>query len=267
VEAQVEAGGRAFGRGLEVLESLVEAGGPSTLGELAQRTSLPKPTVHRLLRVLLRRGYAFQDEQQRYQASYRLLVLADRMQQTSAFVRVARPVMKSLQSEVPETIHLAALEGDHAVYVEKLEALRPYRMASAVGSPFDLHCSAMGKTILAFLPPDEAEERIRHMTLRRYTHATITDTEELRAELAATRVRGFALDDEEDEEEVRCVGSAVLDHNMRPIGGICISAPTFQLSRERAIELGPDVLRAAREISIGLGADTAQLPGPYRSAS
>lgn len=261
----VEQGGRAFSRGLDVLEGLVGAAGPATLADLTKRTALPKPTVHRLLRILQSRGYAWQDDQQRYLPSYRLLMLADRMQQSTAFIRVARPIMKALQQEVPETIHLAALEGDVVIYAEKLEALRPYRMASAVGWPFDLHSSAMGKAILAFLPPEESEERISRMQLTRYTDTTLTDPEALKAELATTKRVGFALDDEEDEEEVRCVGSAVLDHNLRPIGGICISAPTFQLSRDRAIELGPSVLRAARAISIALGAEATRLPGVYQA--
>lgn len=265
MDGQVEAGGRAFSRGLDVLESLVEVGGPATLADLTKRTALPKPTVHRLLRILQSRGYAWQDEEQRYLPSYRLLMLADRMQQSTAFIRVARPIMKVLQRDVPETIHLSVLEGDAIIYAEKLEAQRPYRMASAVGSPFDLHSSAMGKAILAFMPPDEADERIGRMQLTRYTQTTLITVEALQAELDATRRSGFALDDEEDEEEVRCVGSAVLDHNLRPIGGICISAPTFQLSRERAIELGPKVLQAAREISIGIGADATQLPEAYQA--
>lgn len=261
----IEAGGRAFSRGLDVLEGLAEAAGPVSLADLTKRTSLPKPTVHRLVKILQNRGYAWQDEQQRYLPSYRLLILADRMQKSTAFVRVAKPVMRSLQEQVPETIHLSALEGDVAIYVEKLEAQRPYRMASAVGWPFALHSTAMGKCMLAFLPEEETEERLRRLTLSRFTHTTLTDPDALRSELRATHDRGFALDDEEDEEEVRCVGAAVLDHSLRPIGGICVSAPTFQLSRERAISLGPAVLRAAREISIGLGADPSALPVAYRA--
>ena len=262
--AEPTTGGRALGRGLDVLERLVEANGPATLAELTARAALPKATVHRLLRVLQARGYAWQDEHGGYLPSYRLLALADRMQQSSALVRLARPVMKALQAEVPETIHLAVREGDIAIYAEKLEARRPYRMASAVGWPFDLHSSAMGKSILAFLPADEASELLERLSLRRHTQTTLTDRDALDAELAETRALGFALDDEEDEDEVRCVGAAVLDHNTYPIGGICISAPTFQLSRERAVALGPDVVRAAREISIALGADPQALPSAYR---
>lgn len=264
MDTKVDTGGRSFSRGLDVLESLVAAG-PATLGDLTKRALLPKPTVHRLLRILQNRGYAWQDEEKRYLPSYRLLMLADRVQQSAALVRVAMPVMKALQQEIPETIHLCVLEGDVAIYAEKLEALRPYRMASAVGSPFDLHSSAMGKSILAFLPFEEAAERIRSLTLTRYTATTLTDPQALTKALDATRTTGYALDDEEDEEEVRCVGSAVLDHNLRPIGGICISAPTFHLSRERAVELGPSVLRAAREISLGLGAEPTELPPAYRT--
>lgn len=265
MQAQPDIGGRAFGRGLDVLEALAQAGGPVTLADLTQRTALPKATVHRLLRILQLRGYAWQDEQQRYLASYRILTLADRMQHSAAYVRIARPVMATLQQQIPETIHLSVLEGQSAIYVEKLEALRPYRMASAVGWPFDLHSNAMGKAILAFLPAEEAGDWLRRLTLRRYTSTTLTDQGALRADLERVRRRGFALDDEEDEEEVRCVGAAVLDHRMRPVGGICVSAPTFQMSLERAIALGPQVVHAAKEISVALGAEPAELPAAYQT--
>jgi IclR family transcriptional regulator, acetate operon repressor len=261
--AATKAGGRALARGLSVLEAVVDAGKPVTLGEVAAMSELPKPTTHRLLRVLQARGYVWQDEGQCYLPSHRLLRLAGQLELSFDSVRVVTPLMRNLQRTIPETIHFALRQGDIAVYVQKLDGDRPYRMSSAIGLPLDLHTTAIGKAILANLPDAERAELIDRLPLRGHTAHTLTSVNALRKELNAVRDRGFAIDNEEDEDDMRCVGAAVFDHRGRVIGGISVSAPAFKLPLDEAIRVGPTVTSAAADISVALGHPAGALPGAY----
>jgi IclR family transcriptional regulator, acetate operon repressor len=253
----------AVERSFAVLEALINEGHHSSLGSVAAKAGLARPTAHRLLQTLIFLGYARQDSEGLYAPDLKLLRLATHVQETLDSAEVARPFMRELQELLPETVHFALLQDDHAVYVEKLEGRRAYRMASTVGMPLNLHSTAIGKAILAFLPSEDRLQRLGPFPLPRRTWRTLTQLEELEIELARIRESGYAIDDEENEEQIRCLGAAAFDHKGNAIGGLSLSAPAFGMPLEKAHGLGTSVVLAAANISLGLGARIDQLPGVY----
>jgi IclR family acetate operon transcriptional repressor len=163
---------------------------------------------------------------------------------------LAAPVLRDLHAEVGHTVHFAMLSDDEAVYLEKLvDPGLPYQFASRVGGRILLHCTAIGKSLLAAMP----DEVLPRLELVRRTPHTLVSVDELRAELERVRERGFAIDDEENERNIRCVGAAVRDHTGAATHAISVSALTFELSVDDAVALGPRVVAAARAVSEALG--------------
>jgi IclR family acetate operon transcriptional repressor len=245
---------------LSVLDALdvAEANGRSRLGDVAARAGLPKSTVHRILRRLVARGYARAEGDGVYVLGPRILSLAGEMLHQLDARAYALPVLRELHAEVGCTVHFAMLTDDEAVYMEKLvDPSLPYQFASRVGGRIALHCTAIGKSLLAAMPPDEARELLELRKLERRTPNTLVAPAALRAELDRVRERGFAIDDEENERNVRCVGSAVRDHRGRPTHAISVSALTVELSVTDAMTLGPRVAAAAQALSGALGARAA----------
>jgi DNA-binding IclR family transcriptional regulator len=155
--------------------------------------------VHRILQTLVRRGFARADGQGGYLGGARILSLAGRFLQRLDVAEHVHPILRDLQGRTGWTVHLALLSGDEAVYVAKLEGVRPYHLASRVGMSLRLHCTSIGKAILAAMPDDEVRALVRRTGLPARTERTITDEGALLAELAAVRERGYAEDHEENE--------------------------------------------------------------------
>lgn len=257
---------QSLDRGLRILELLVKEGGDLPLGEIAQRGGLAPATTYRLLQTLMGRGYVQQASSGRYQHGPKILELAGQVLTSMDYSLHARPALLQLQEWTPETIHFGVLAGDHAQYVDKLEGRRPYRIASVVGMSLDLHSTAIGKCILAFLPADQ-KARLLDRPLAARTPRTITDVRTLNLELDRIRGFGYCIDDEEDREGVRCIGAPVFNHNGDAIGGISVSGPTFHFAMSDAAKLAPHLLAAARDVSLSLGAQLSTLPVTFAPGS
>lgn len=253
---------QSLDRGLRILELLVKEGSEVPLGEIAQKAELAPATTYRLLQTLLVRGYVKQLPSGKYQHGPRILELAGEVLTSMDLSLHARPALLQLQEWTQETIHFGVLAGEHAQYVDKLEGRRPYRLASVVGMSLDLHSSAIGKCILAFLPSDQ-RARLLDKPLKAHTERTITDHRALNLELDRIHSLGYCLDDEEDREGVRCIGAPVFNHHGDAIGGISVSGPTFHFSISDAVKLAPHLLAAAREVSLSLGAQDTALPTTF----
>jgi IclR family transcriptional regulator, acetate operon repressor len=234
---------------LSVLDAL--DGARSRLGDIAARAQLPKSTVHRILRRLVERGYARAEGDGVYVLGPRVLTMAGDMLRGLDATTAAQPILRELHADVGHTVHFAMLSDDEAVYLEKLvDPGLPYQFASRVGGRILLHCTAIGKSLLAATPDDV----IPRLELVRRTPRTLVSAEALRAELELVRERGFAIDDEENERNIRCVGAAVRDHTGAATHAISVSALTVELSVDDAVALGPRVVTAARAVSEALGA-------------
>ena len=232
---------------LSVLDAL--DGAQSRLGDIAERAQLPKSTVHRILRRLVERGYARAQGDGVYVLGPRVLTMAGAMLQQLDATKLAAPVLRSLHADVGHTVHFAMLSGDEAVYLEKLvDPGLPYQFASRVGGRIPLHCTAIGKSLLADM------EALPQLELAPRTPQTLVSTGALHAELERVRERGFAIDDEENERNIRCVGAAVRDHTDAATHAISVSALTVELSLDDAVALGPRVVDAADALSQALGA-------------
>jgi IclR family acetate operon transcriptional repressor len=244
----------ALERGIRVLETVVEGGSQISLREIAARVGLPKSTVHRLLNTFVSLGYLDTGEGGTYRGSSRLLALAGRIVESIDYARLAGPALRELQEHTVHTVHFGVLDGPVAVYVEKLQGRRPYEMTSRVGHTMPLHSSAIGKSILAFLPAEDRDRLIGELNLERWTETTITSRRALETELKDVRARWWALDDEENQKGIRCVGTPVFNHTGRVLGGISVSAPVFDFTVEDATSLAPSLRSAARKVSAALGA-------------
>jgi IclR family transcriptional regulator, acetate operon repressor len=239
--------GGAVDKAFDVMEALVEH---SRLADIAAAANLPKPTVHRILRVMVERGLARPTGDGGYVSGPRMLALAGRVMHRLDLPAQVRPHLEDLQLRTGRTVHLALLSGDEAVYVAKVEGDKPYRLASRVGMSLHLHCTSIGKAMLAAMGDDEVAGIAARTGLPRRTPRTITDVGTLLAEVGATRARGWAEDHEENEAGVCAAGAAVYDHTGRLIGGV--SAATLVL--EAGVKnVGPEVVAAARQISKALG--------------
>ena len=234
---------------LAVLEALADH---TRITDIARVTGLPKSTVHRLLQTMVDRGFATPTSDG-YLTGPRVLALAGKVLRPMDTVERARPFLRALQESTGCTVHLAVLFGDELVYVDKVEANKPYRMASRLGMPLIAHGTAIGKAVLASLSTSELDAFVRRTGLPGRTPRTITSTSRLKAQLARVRRSGFALDDEENEIGVRCVGSAIRDHAGVVIGGLSASSLAMEHSLAELIALGPRVLQAADEVSAALG--------------
>jgi IclR family transcriptional regulator, acetate operon repressor len=243
---------RAQERVLDVLEALSALGPRAKLTEIAERCGLPKPTVHRILALLNERGYASQGGDGVYGPGLKLLALAGQLQDNLAINDLALPAMREIQDEFPETVHFGVLEGTHAVYVAKLDGRRPYRLTSRVGMELSLHCTSIGKAILSAVDPGQRDALLRPPLAAR-TERTITNRTALLKEIQAIARRGYAIDDEENERDVRCVAAPVVG-SRGLYGALSISAPAFAMPMTTAHMLGPVVIGAAGALSTLLSA-------------
>lgn len=240
-------------RVIGLLNALGQAGRPLNVRELSAQTNLPRPTVYRLLQTLSANGMVVATDGG-FAVGPRVLWLAAQRLEQIELRAVGRPVLLELRDRTGETAHMAVLEQGQVVYVDKVESDGPLRMASAVGKIMPAHSTALGKSMLAYLP----RETVRHILERRgmpqRTANTITEPRRFFEELAAVRTRGYAIDNVENEDGIRCVGAPIFDHRGQVVGAISLSGAMRSLTIERIRRsLGPQIRQTAERISRALG--------------
>lgn len=238
---------------LDTLECLASANHPLSTREVAQHCGLSRPTAYRLLSTLLSRGYVEKTLNKHYCLGPRVLSLSKSLLDRLDLPELAKQDLHALCLASDETVHLAILDNTEALYVSKVESSQAVRMHSAIGTRNPLHSTAIGKSILAFLPLEERTALLDRMILTRRTHNTITDKTVLVEHLDAVHTQGFAIDDIEEEEGMRCVGAPIFNHTARAIGAVSISGPAYRLSIARLEELSQLVRKTAEVISFKLG--------------
>jgi DNA-binding IclR family transcriptional regulator len=237
-------------RSLAIIDALANARDDASLAELAVKVKLHKSTVHRLTSILERHGIVERDTRSgRYRLGLRLFELGNIAMGRFNIRDRAHPHLERLLYEVNETVHLCVLDAGEMMYLDKIEPVRSVRMSSRIGRRIPVHCTSVGKAILAFLPESEVDDILRQHGLKRLTPKTITTPAELKADLKLVRDRGYAIDNEEIEEGVRCIGAPILDHSGRPIAAISASAPSFRLPMDKIQTIAASVCRAALALS------------------
>ncbi|MFD0249976.1 IclR family transcriptional regulator [Streptomyces sp. NPDC127113] len=246
-------------KAMEVLDALVQPGGPHRLGEIARRTGLTKPTVHRHLRTMAEYGFAEAAENGSYRPGPRLLGLAAAALNDSRVLELTRPVLADLRRRTGHVAFYAVRHATDAVYLERSEPAREYRMSTAPGQRSPLYACGVGLAMLSALPADEVDAVLDARDLEARTPGTPTEPAAVRAVLARAALCGYAVDDEYDEPDVRSVAAPVLDAEGGVVGAIGILGLTFTMDSDSVEVFGPMVRAAARTVSAGLGARTPVL--------
>ncbi|GII22643.1 IclR family transcriptional regulator [Planosporangium mesophilum] len=231
-------------RTLDVLEAL--AGGPCTLSELSRRLNVPKSSLHGLLRTLTTRGWLqTAGGDTRFRLGLRAVRVATAFVDSDEVVARAAPVLDRLAGQTGETVQQGRLDGDDVIYLAKRDSPHPVRLISTIGSRLPAHATALGKALLA-ARDDETVRALLRFPLAGLTAQTHTEWASLAADLAVVRRRGYAIDDCEATDGLRCF--AVTIPGGETTDAVSISVPTFRLSESRETELVAALLDAQAEL-------------------
>ncbi len=235
-------GVQSVNRALDVLEIMATGGGVLPLGEIAASSGLALPTIHRLLRTLVDRGYVRQLPNRQYALGFRLVPLG-----TLANAQVganAEGVLADLVGELGESANMAVLAGDRAQYVAQAQSTHQMRMFTEVGRRVELHCTGVGKAMLAQLTSAQVDAIVDRAGLAVHTEHTLTTRTALHAALARIRDDGYAIDDQEQEVGVRCVAVAV------PGGrAVSVSGPVTRMTDDTVARAVPLLSAAAARLA------------------
>lgn len=229
-----------------------------SIRDLSAGLTLPKGTVHRLLSSLAYFGYIRQDpETKSYFLGLKLMELNTHLGNQLDFRKVAEPMLRDLAERTKQTAHMVIYDRGEVVYVEKIETEQPaggLKMSSRIGSRNPAHSSAVGKVLLSCFPEEAVDAFFLEKGLPRRTVNTITDPDAFRGHLKIIRSQGYAMDDEENEKGIRCLGAPIFDGRGRPVAAISVSGPVFQMTKKFVQEVvKKEVIAAASEISRRLG--------------
>ncbi len=234
------------------LVDVLELHGRLTLTELSNLSSTNKVTVLRILANLEARGYVERDDLGRYSLGLRLLQLGLRKSAATDLRAVAHPILAELRDRFDETVNLGIPDGNGILYIDILQSSLGLRMAATVGARDDIHSTAIGKAIASSWDGSR-RTLIDSLVLLPKTERTITGPISLERELDSTRLRGYSIDDEENETGARCVGAPVFDHTGACVGAISVSGPTIRMTDDQMRRIAPAICAAAAEISERLG--------------
>ena len=221
---------RSVQRALTLLRTFLAHDGELSAAELSKETGLDPSTVFRLLATLEAQGFVeINHATAKCRPGVILLELGSRFLKNNDVRSRSIGYLERLRDEFGETVHLTILDGNEVVYLEKLAGLHPIGfMSSRVGNRSPAHCTGVGKALLAYLSDEQLAQRYPDGRLKRYTEQTITDFEELRAELARVRKRGYAVDLEEHELGVKCVAAPTFDHK-EIAAAVSVSGPVDRM--------------------------------------
>ncbi len=240
-------------RAIMLLERLASRGGSASLADLARDIELSPSTVHGLLATLRQHGFVGQDANGRYILGIKLFELGSLVVARLDLRAVAGPILQRLLDRFQETVHLVVGDGPDVVYIDKRESMQSMRIVSQVGARLPAFCTGVGKSILAFKSETELAELLDNMTLQPWTRHTITDKEQFKAHLREVRSRGYALDNEEIIEGLRCVAAPIRDYSKQVIAALSVSGPSVRMDSDKINEIIPAVVEATAEISRQLG--------------
>ena len=241
-------------RAFALLERIGYAERPPSLDDLTRASGLPKPTVHRLLRLLMRGGLVQRDlAEKRYVVGSRACAFSLQVQLCSPSRAQRHAVLSRLVEEIGETCNFTMLDGDEVIYLDRVETPEMVRLHMEVGSRVPLHCTASGKLFLAQFPPGQVRRLLGPAPLKRYTERTIVDPEVLERELRKIRRTGIAADTGEYLAGSVCVAVPVAGHGERVCAAIAVHGPAPRLTLKKSYQFLPALRRAAHAVGPTLG--------------
>jgi IclR family transcriptional regulator, KDG regulon repressor len=240
-------------RAIRIIEQLSDNG---SLGvtDLCEILGLPKSSAHNILETLVHeRVLEKKHDSNKYSLGVRLIELGNRAQLGLDITRVAHPYLRSLNEKTGETVHLTVLDNDEVLYIDCVESRLRIRTYSVIGDRAPLHCTAVGKAILAFLPPSEQDRILRERGTARMTRNTLSDEQSLRADLRKIVQRGYSIDNMEHEEYLRCVGAPIRNWKGGVFASISVSGPSQRLTLKRIADVAQPLVQSTDEISRAMG--------------
>lgn len=240
-------------KALEMLEEIVVNPAGVRPSSLAKKFDMSLPNAYKYLKVFEEYGFVVKKPDGSYIPSFKIVELSSIILRRLDIRDISVPFLLDLMIKTGQTVHLTMKDGFEGVYVHKIEGANSIPMVSKIGMKMDLYSTSAGKAILAFIPEDELEEYLRTVKLIKKTERTITDPKELKKELKVVRKRGYAIDDEENEPGIRCVGAAVLNHEGYPIAAVSISGASSKVTMDWIRENAHHIVNCAKKISSKLG--------------
>jgi DNA-binding IclR family transcriptional regulator len=253
----------ALDRALSILELLAKSRAGLTLPELVEQSHIPRSSVHYLLVTLERRGYVQRNERtSRYLFGLNLVHLANSAWSGLSLRQQAAPFLGSLARRAQMTAHMAILKDKEAVIVAKHSPFDGMRMATWVGKRMEVHCTGLGKALIAYLSEPQLECILREHGLPRHNENTICSAKKLREELARVVQNGFSLDDEEDELGLSCIGAPVFDAGGHAVAAISLSAASSHFNESSYAFLVREAKSTAAAIGEALAGSASEWNGP-----
>lgn len=238
---------------IQIIELLAERGDLG-VGEISKEVSISKTTAHRLLQSLLEVKLIGQDEKTRkYRLTYRLFELGAKVFSESGLVQAANGPMTKLNDLTEETVHLGVYDSNCMVYLHKLDAKHTIVLASRIGKIAPLHCTALGKVLLAWRDPATIGRIAHELVYEIRTPQTIRNAEEFIEHLDTVRKQGYSIDKEENEEGITCFAVPIFDFSRKTVAGLSISSPNFRLEKNKIPDLIASLIKTGEEISANLG--------------
>jgi len=243
----------ALQRGLRILDMFTQSERGMSASQVAKLSGLPVSTIHRFLMNLESAGYLNCSDTGIFHLGIACFSLGQAARWQLDIRRLSLPYLQDLNTQTRETIHLTIRQGLSAVYIEKLDSPEPLRIFSRIGAAVPLHCTGVGKAILAYMPQDELAKILPQIEFKRLTPNSIGNCQELQTQLQKVRKNGHAFDLEENEPHIRCVAAPIWDHNGAVNASLSITGPAVRMSVARLRQLAPLVQEAGRKISRELG--------------
>ena len=237
-------------KALSLLDLLGEYPHGAALSDLATRSGFPLSTTHRLLASLIRGGFASMDPDRRYNLGLRVFALGQQVASARGFAGTVLPQMEWLSQQTEEAVLMSVLDGDHQLYVHYVPGPQQVGVIGERGRHGPLHCTAMGKVLLAFAPTDQSARLVETISLDPLGPNTITDRDAFRVEISSVRAQGYAIANEEHETGILAIGMPIVDNGGRLRAAISVAAPAFRCDPERLKSFLPAMRTAAETIRI-----------------
>lgn len=245
---------KSVSRALDIITLVSLKKGGLGVTEIARQIDINKSSVHRILSTLVQYGYVEQDEEtSRYKIGYKFLEISSKLLDSIDIRSEAHPYLQQLENETNEVIHLAVYDQGEVVYIETMDGNETLRMHSKVGKRAPVHCTSVGKAILAYLPSDVVLDVLERKGMIVHTSQTITNKEQFMKELQQVRERGYALDLEENENGITCIAVPIFDHTGKVNAAISISGHSMRMTAERLQQLESRIIAVGKQLSARLG--------------
>ena len=247
-----------------ILQALAEHD-DAGVSELSMRLAMPKATTYRFLQTMKTLGYVRQEaDSERYGLTMKMFELGSKALQYPDLVEIAKQPMRLLADQTGETVHLGMLIDSEIIYVHKVDSKHMLGMYSRIGRRAPLHCTAIGKVLMAWEHPERRDRVLDGAEFKRFRDKTNVDRQAFLAELERVRAQGFGEDREEFDDHIRCLGIPIFDRLNQPVAGLSVSFPTFRYDDAMAPAVVAQLTQASREISTRLGCTRFPLDPPAK---